>query len=106
MGPAHEGYDRDRAEQQRQPDPAAAVAEEVTRTLAIESARREVAGKQEEEPHEEGRIDAKKYRRSHERRIRQGDFRGMRIDIGLDRMVSDHKHDEDDAQRVDIGEVA
>jgi hypothetical protein len=78
----------------------------VTRALAIEGARREVAGEQEEKPHEEGRIDAKEYRRSHERRIGQGDFRGMRIDIGLDRMVSDHKHDEDDAQRVYISEVA
>ncbi len=106
MGPAHDGHDRERAEQQWQPKPAAAIAEERGRALAIESARREVARKEEEEAHEEGRVDAKEYRRSHERRIRQRDFGGMRRDIGLDRMVGDHQHDQDDAECVDMGEVA
>ena len=55
MGPTRDGHDHNRVQQQWQPQPAAAIVEEGARALAIESARREVAGKEEEEPHEKGR---------------------------------------------------
>src|SRR5271166_5695423 len=58
MGPARDGHDRDRAEQKRQPQPATAIAEEGGCALAIQCARREAAGEEEEDPHEKGRIDA------------------------------------------------
>ena len=102
MGPARDGHDRERAEQKREPEPATAIAEEVGRALAIESARRKAAGKKEEEPHEKGRINAKEHGRPRDRRVRQRDFRGVRLHIGLDQMVSDHEHDQGDAEGVDI----